>query len=57
MIFNHYLPKSRGISPDTKMDFEKETSRFEVFMEHFPRSVESGVTTVCVSIFETFKIT
>ena len=29
-----------------KMTFRKETSRFEVFMEHFPRSVESAVTTV-----------
>ena len=29
-----------------KIKFRKETSRFEVFMEHFPRSVESAVTTV-----------
>ena len=36
---------------------ERKRSRFKVFMEHFPRSVESGVTTVSVSIFETFKRT
>ena len=30
----------------SKMSFRKETSRFEVFMEHFPRSVESALTTV-----------
>ena len=29
-----------------KMNYRKETLRFEVFMEHFPRSVESAVTTV-----------
>ena len=28
------------------MNFQKEKSRFEVFMEHFPRSVESAVHNV-----------
>ena len=32
--------------PVHKMSFRKETSRFEVFMEHFPRLVESALTTV-----------
>ena len=37
------------------MNFRKEISRFEVFMEHFPRSVESAVTTakvVCLWFLE-----
>ena len=58
---NRSVPKTHQITQDNaensrwvnfiylavhKINFRKETSRFEVFMEHFPRSVESAVTTI-----------